>query len=417
VVQWVLIGVAALWPIIAFGGGAGFSLLVTLAALLCLPVTATSLRPRLYMVGILMFLVFTAASAKWSPREIQLFEANFQTGQFAMRFEVVKIGLILLWSAILMAAARTMSPAEGRGVVRVLTWAILVQLVLVALLTAFEKQALQLFSFAMPEPGEGIQNISRNGTILALAAPFLIVGFSRQLSFARALLVEILVFVVVLAVLAARGVNGPILSVAVGLAAVAVVRIFPRLGFKLLGLALVAAIMGAPFIFGYISADGDAASIAGSTEWRMAIWKRVIEIINQDPVFGQGLGVLRTVTDTIPSGEHAGQLLVPNHAHNMALQLWAETGAIGASLVSLAVILVAFRMPEPRRVSVAGFLGAALMGQFAAIAFVSYDLWNDWLWACGGILAAMCVAMSRAEAIDDPGRMIPSPSNMTERLY
>lgn len=416
-VQWVLIGVGALWPVIAFGGGQGFSILVTLAALLCLPSTILRLRPRLYMVAILMFLVFVAASAKWSPRQITLFEFDLAKQQFAMRFEVVKIGLILLWSGILMSAASTMSPAEGRGVVRVLTWAILVQLILVAILTAFEAQALQLFSFAMPEPGEGIQNISRNGIILALAAPFLIVGFSRQLSFARALLVEIMVFVVVVAVLAARGVNGPILSVAVGLAAVAVVRIFPRLGFKLLGLGLVGVIMGAPFIFGYIAADGDATTATGSTEWRMAIWKRVIELINVDPVFGQGVGVLRTIDETIPSGEFAGKLLVPNHAHNMALQLWVETGAIGAALVSLAVILVAFRMPEPRRLSVAGFLGAALAGQFAAIGLVSFDLWNDWLWACGGILAAMCVAMGRAEAIDDPGRMIPSPSAMTERLY
>ena len=61
----------------------------------------------------------------------------------------------------------------------------------------------------MPEPGEGIQNISRNGIILALAAPFIVVGFGRQMSFSKALLVEILVLVAVVAVLAARGVKQP----------------------------------------------------------------------------------------------------------------------------------------------------------------------------------------------------------------
>jgi hypothetical protein len=91
----------------------------------------------------------------------------------------------------------------------------------------------------------------------------------------------------------------------------------------------------------------------------------------------------------------------------MVLQLWAESGAIGASLVAITLLLAGFRMPEPRRLGVAGFLAAALAGQFMAIALVSFDLWNDWWWACAGLLAALTVVMARAEATDDPGRMLP----------
>jgi O-antigen ligase len=253
----------------------------------------------------------------------------------------------------------------------------------------------------MSDPGEGVQNISRNGIILALAAPFLIVGFERQLSFSRALLVEILVFAVVVAVLAAREVIGPILSVGFGLAAVAMVRMFPRSGFRLLGLGIALFVMTAPFTFGILSAGADPATVTNSIDWRLAIWKRVIEVIQLNPITGHGLGVFRTMEDIIPSGEFAGRLLAPNHPHNMALQLWAEMGVIGAGIFSLLVLMVAFRLPEPSRLGVPGFLAAALAGQFLAIS-MSFDLWNDWLWACAGILAAMFVAVGRAEAADEP---------------
>ena len=101
------------------------------------------------------------------------------------------------------------------------------------MLAVFEQQALAFF---YPDPasrGEGVQNISRNGIIMALAAPFLIVGMGRSLPFSRALVVEIAVFVAVLAVLLTRGVHGGIVSIAAGLAAVAVVRVFPRYGFRI----------------------------------------------------------------------------------------------------------------------------------------------------------------------------------------
>jgi hypothetical protein len=96
----------------------------------------------------------------------------------------------------------------------------------------------------------------------------------------------------------------------------------------------------------------------------------------------------------------------------MVLQLWAETGVIGASLVAAAIVLAAFRMQQPRFLGVAGFLAAALAGQFMAVALASFDLWNDWWWACAGLLAALTVVMARAEAIDDPARMLPAPQRV-----
>jgi len=410
----VLIAIGGVWPLIAFAGGEGYSPALLIAAILCLPAGAPKMRLRLYMFAILLVLEFVAASARWSPRPINLVDFNPKDMSIAVRFEVARVGGAFLWTAILIEAARTLSPKQARNVVRVATIAILIQLIVVALLAIFEKQTLSMIVDAGMEPdtGEGVQNISRNGIIMALAAPFLIVGAGRTLSFTRALFIEIAVFVVVIAVLATRGVNGGIVSTAAGLLSVAIVRLFPVNGFRILGGMIASIILSAPVVFGYLSRGADETLATDSNNWRLAIWRKVIDIIDKDPIFGQGLGVLRTMKDKIPSGEFKGILAIPNHAHNMVLQLWAEVGAIGASLVALAIVLAGFRMPEPRRLGVAGFLAAALAGGFIAIALVSFDLWNDWWWSTAGLLAVLIVVMMRAEAIDQPSRMLSASPAM-----
>lgn len=405
--QWILIAVGALWPVIALAGGLGFSPLLLLAGLLCSVVGVRKFKFRGYMLFILLALEFIAASARWSPRPINLIDLNLETGSVAVRFEVLRVGLDLLWVAFLMNAAQTLTPTQARLVIRVMTIGLLVQLIVVGLLAIFEQAALNLFSGLMSDASEGVQNISRNGIIMALAAPLLIVGMGRTLSFSRALVVEIVVFAAVILVLLTRGVDGGIVSIAAGLIAVAIVRIFPTNGFKILGAALAFMVVAAPLVFRFVSEGADISKATTSAEWRMAIWRRVMEVVDKDPIFGQGLGVLRTMRETIPAGEFQGQIFIPNHAHNMILQLWVEAGGIGATLVAIAILLTGFRMPPPRAIGVVGFLSAALAAQFMAIALVSFDLWNDWWWSCAGLIAAMIVVMARAEAIDSPSRMLP----------
>jgi len=108
-----------------------------------------------------------------------------------------------------------------------------------------------------------------------------------------------------------------------------------------------------------------------------------------------GLGVLRrTMTETIETVYLAGSPMVPNHSHNMLLQGWAETGAVGASLFSLALLLARWRLSSRERNS-AMLKGAALAGDVFAIACVSFDLWNDMFWAGRGLIAVTALATPR----------------------
>src|SRR5690606_36384263 len=117
----------------------------------------------------------------------------------------------------------------------------------------------------------------------------------------------------------------------------------------------------------------DASGATNSVQYRQAIWQRVLDMIWQQPWLGSGLGALRMERDIIPSGVFEGQLLIPNHPHNMLLQLWAETGLVGAALVAAVIVLVAWRLPRPDALGPAMPRVAAIIGGFCA-SLISFDL-------------------------------------------
>lgn len=379
----------ALWPLIALAGGLAFSVLSGLAALLLLPVIARSLRPRLYFLALVAFFVFTGVSALWSPREQVLVEIDFGELQFAVRSEMLRVGLQILAQGALLAAAMRLND-RGRGMVQGIAHIALgVQLAMLVVLTVFEQQILQALTVIVPDTGEGVQNISRNSLIMAVAAPILAIGLMQGRSLAVGGLLAVVVVVTAAAICALRGVNAGLLAIAAAAVGIALVRLLPKAGFKLIALGTAALLMTAPLVFGYLSQGADFATADDSSSYRAAIWQRVIQLIGEEPITGHGVGVLRTIREPIETGLFAGQWTVPNHSHNMMLQLWAETGAIGAGLLSLAIVLAGWRVPDVRTLGPAGLKAAALAGAMVAVAMVSFDLWNEWWWAVGGLLAML----------------------------
>ena len=385
-----------LWPLIALAGGMGFSVFTGLAALLLLPVIARSLRPRLYTFALLAFFIYAGASSMWSPREQVMVSIDFGKMQFAIRSEMLRVGLqIAALGGLIAAALRLDDSAKARlqGIAHV---ALLVQLAMLVVLTIFEKQVLELLRPLVPDTGEGVQNLSRNCIIMGVAAPVLAIGLARQKPPPLAIAIIAGVIGVISVILFVREVHAGLLAIALAGGCVALVHVLPKHGFKILGLLIASLLMSAPWLYGFLSKGADFATANDSASYRAAIWQRVIELINQHPLEGNGLGALRTVRETIETGVFKGELTVPNHAHNMMLQLWAETGAIGAGLLSLAIILVGWRLGDARKLGAAGFRAAAIAGAMVAIAGVSFDVWNDWWWAVGGLLAVLAVATPRS---------------------
>lgn len=388
----VLCLVLVLWPPVAFLGGAGFSVLPGFAALPTIGAALPHLRLRIYALAILAFFVFAAASTQWSPNPIPLID--FSNGVAVS--EIPRVSILVLATGALIAAAQGLSERSARLVMRTAVIAFSVQVVVVATLTIFERDAIAFFYPGRPDD-EGVQNISRNCLIMATAFPFLVLSFSeaRQRSVGGAAVAILLV--VEVAILLYRGVHAGLLAMIAAAFCFAVVRMFPRSGFRILGGLIVMIIMTAPVVFQFIAAGADPVTAASSMEYRQLIWGQVIEIIWQHPLVGEGVGALRSYRELIPEGAFAGQLYIPNHAHSMMLQLWAETGLVGALLMSAAILLAAFRMPMPVQLGSTAPRVAVLVGVVLAIGVVSYDLWNSGWWGVIAILAVVCVAHSRTQ--------------------
>jgi O-antigen ligase len=390
------------WPLLALAGGLGYA---PLAAIFALPLAFIALprfRPRLYMAALLAFFVFAAVSAAWSPRSFTFIDIDVAKNHFNVRSEVVRVGLLFIALSIMISAASALSN-EGRARVKLLaSGGLALQLILVVLLSLFELQALALFAPLMADSGEGVQNLTRNCLIMALAAPSLVLGITEGRS-------RIWLWITIAAILAAeigvligRDVEAGLLAFIAGGGSTAIVLLRPRDGIRILAILVAAVVLLAPLLYWVVVHNApDAEHASTSSGYRAAIWRRVIDMIMVHPVRGSGLGALRVLQDSehmIKSGVFTGQYVIPNHPHSMLLQLWLETGLVGAGLLAVAIVAVGWRLPSPKELGrtaprVAGLVGCAL-----SIACVSFDLWNEWWWAACGFIATLTVVSWRPPA-------------------
>lgn len=391
----VLSFVWALWPLLTFAGGLGLGSLAGLAALLCSASAFRALRLQAYMFPLLVFFIYCGVSAIWSPRETVLVDIDFTKMKFAVRSEMLRVGLLLVAIGVLMAVASRLSEERKLMVTRIASVALALQLVSVIVLSLFEADALRLFAGMMAAADEGVQNISRNALLCALAAPVFALVVAGDGKVPGRMMVAAAIILGAAFAVWYRGVDAGLLAIALAVGGIGVVAILPKRGFFLISIAIAAAIMTAPWVIGALTRGAEYATADSSASYRAAIWQHVIEMIQQRPLQGHGVGVLRTITERIDSGVFAGELMVPNHSHNMLVQLWVETGAIGAGLLSLAILAAGWRLSSAQR-SAAMMKGAGLAGGAFAIACVSFDLWNDMFWASCGLIAVLIVCTPRA---------------------
>ena len=88
--------------------------------------------------------------------------------------------------------------------------------------------------------------------------------------------------------------------------------------------------------------------------------------------------------------------VVPGHPHNMALQIWAETGAVGAFVAALAVLLIGWRLPigHNLRTDIRYAIGGMLAAAFCLFSF-SYSVWNEAFWSTLALAVVALIVLSR----------------------
>lgn len=373
----------ALLPAATVGGALALPVLLCLAG-------ALSFRPRMLNQVIenraialwllLAFVGWVTASALWSPNTASL--------QWLKLLLLSALGLLFVAGAML-ARTRLLVLSAGQAALLVITPLLAVE----ALLQMPLNQAAQ----PDVDPYELTRNLSRATSVLtavtfAAAAGLIALGGTWRRVLA------------VLAIAATAGIaalqpeqTANLLAVLSGAAIFALALATPRFAILAVTGALGAWVLAAPFATPLLPND-KAFLDALPYSWaaRVGIWDYVCARIWEQPLIGHGLEAARLVTDRIVI--HNDNIsAVPVHPHSASLQIWFETGLIGALLAASALFLGGWKLSRALKSQPAAAAGVA--ASFAALglsANISYSLWQEW-W-----LATLFIAAGFAGAVRRP---------------
>ena len=167
---------------------------------------------------------------------------------------------------------------------------------------------------------------------------------------------------------------------------------WPRSTILIVTLSFLIMLLLAPMIMPVFAAPLDGMHLPFSWEWRVKMWPYTGQQINLHPLFGWGLEASRTFTEDHFKLRGFTLSYLVQHPHNVGLQVWLETGLIGALLLSTAIALFGIRLSSMP--GLARLQGAAISSSGAIILIFfsfTYGAWQEWLWACIAWVAALCV--------------------------
>lgn len=166
----------------------------------------------------------------------------------------------------------------------------------------------------------------------------------------------------------------------------------PRAALLLSSFGLAAWMLAAPLLTPLLITNKNVVgALPESLAHRASIWSYVSERIAEQPWFGHGMDASRTVTDTIMFNGQAVKA-IPLHPHSGSLQIWYETGAVGALLAAMALAFGGLKLASTyadNRAAAAAC--SAVLLTYGVLANVSFGVWQEW-WNAAMLLAAAVIA-------------------------
>ena len=400
----VLAAAFVLWPVMGFLGGQGYAPLLGLAALPALALSRPKWPPAIYAILAGLFVIWAAASEIWSPASAGFVSGSLTEGTFAVKAASLRIVLAAAFGMLATAGAMRIANGTAQLSARVMLGAFAAQGLILAVTAIFSGPLLTAIYGTDPlKVNSGIQNLGRNANAFALILPVLIAYLAARPGRLWRPVVALLA-VVSLLIFARVDSQAAMIGAVFMFAAMGVVYVFRGAGFRILFTVLAAYVASAPLVIGtglkLLAAYG--IHLPGSFQSRAWSWQVVIGKISEAPITGHGIAASKTWRETY--AEHPDWLahlpdfwadypVVPGHPHNMALQIWAETGLVGAVLAGFALVTLGFRLPRPDalradvRYAIAGLAGVA-----ASLFSFAYSVWNEAFWS-SLILAAIAIIL------------------------
>lgn len=393
----------ALWPIAAYPGGKLFAPLVFLIGLFAIPGMMAS-KPGLPVKAGLALLVWICISALWSPAGEGIFSGSLLEENFALEASYIRFAFTLIGCFLFV---RLVLKAPDEKLSRVPVWiyaGVSLHILIVAYMAITRDQMLLSQGEMMVPTG---QSMGRNANLLAMGVPLLLCGLAirgkglQGLGAGVALLLVTCVLALMLDGIAA------ILALILGGLAFAVLHFGARGGFRLLFNTAALGLLAAPAFVWMLG--GLAPHLVGiiplTAQQRLIIWQATLERILEKPFLGHGVNAAPTWTQTYASRPDLLEQLapdlihnriIPNHPHNMAMQLWAETGLIGVLLCVALLVMAGRALPAPARLSLGvKVAGAGLFGAALSYFAVSYSVWDESYWASIAIVLSGVIVLHR----------------------
>ena len=396
-----------LWPLTSMAGTQGNVLLLALAAIPALFVARPGIRPAHYLLAGMAFLVWAVASESWSPVSRGIISGTLMGGDFAIRSAGLRIILTLFFTTLLIAGALRTAPGRAQISSRLILGSLSIHGLLILLSPVFATSVMPVLYGDDPlNHSSGFQNLDRGANAFALVLPILVayVGARPGLAWKGLALMIALASLVSFGVL---GSSAAMFGAALMLVAFVIVRVFPKYGLRGLFTAVATYIALAPILMSGLlyMLERSGVNLPGSFQSRAWSWEVVIGKIQEAPLMGHGIEASKSWQDTYAAyPEWMAQLpdfwarypVVPGHPHNMALQIWAETGAVGAFVAALAVLLIGWRLPigHNLRADIHYAIGGMLAAAFCLFSF-SYSVWNEAFWSTLALAVVALIVLSR----------------------
>lgn len=409
-----LAGILVLWPIIAYMGAQGYTGAVAIAALLGL-VYLRVRRVRVYAVALVACVAWIVAAQFWAPETKALLVGDLLEGSFSMDMPGIRFGLTALAGLGVIVATSAVAARSSRISLGVIVGMALVQFVGVVFTALFTPQILDLLAPFSDPVLEMPQNLIRNANAFLLLLPFLLAWVWHRASSDYWRMGAVALGLISFAAFAETGTQTGLTGTVLMLICISIVKLSPKNGFRILFSGLAVYVTLAPALLGWGVAQLRAFGVPLPQSFfsRTYSWELVHDKISEKPLMGHGLEASYTWTDTY--GDHPEWLadavaryhqevafawevypVVPGHPHNMPLQVWAETGMIGASLAAIFLFFLGWRLKAPRDWSpITRNAAAGLVGVNVAVCSFAYSMWNEAFWASSVLAAAIILLQAR----------------------
>lgn len=230
--------------------------------------------------------------------------------------------------------------------------------------------------------------IGRGHVVYAVVAPLLLALFATRLPQGRAWPATIVfIAMVLIGTMLNRLAIVPVIMVATAPLFIIGYK-SPLWGLRLSLGTLAASILFAPLVgvLSRLAGEGVMARLPMSWDHRLRMWDYSLSRISEAPWLGKGLDSSRTFQDAFTTRIGVDVPFVSLHPHNIGIQTWMEAGAIGAALLTLAVL--SLYAPLRRLTGDHPWRGAAVSGLIMSVAVasaVTVGAWQYWWWGLIGL--------------------------------